>query len=230
MIRFLIICLVMFLVACGGNVDKKSDTSNSSDPGGGGSGGGSSETYTPSSGGSSGGTTSTDSASVTNVTCSGLDDCAYWYCRCEDGGLVNASNCVNNYCANADYVCPDACATFDHGEWTGVADGGPSQSSPSSDNNTDGGSPGGGSSSSGDICAGADPSFDDGTACYECAATYCCDELSACSGNAACLDYVDCKLDGYSTDDCDFFHPEGQADFDALFLSCNPSFCGDVCG
>lgn len=79
------------------------------------------ESYSPP--GTTGGSKPAD---ATDVTCKNSSECAYWYCRCEDGAVVNSAKCDNGYCLNAKGACPDACTTFNHGKWTGEAGGGPS--------------------------------------------------------------------------------------------------------
>jgi hypothetical protein len=68
---------------------------------------------------------------ATTVTCTQAEDCGYWYCRCEDGAIVNSALCVNGYCMGAQTACPRACDYFNHGPWTGEAGGGPGGMTPS---------------------------------------------------------------------------------------------------
>src|SRR5688572_3034340 len=66
-------------------------------------------------------------AGATDTTCSAAEDCGYWFCACADGAVVNSAACTNGWCMGAAAACPEACAHFDHGDWTGEAGGGPGQ-------------------------------------------------------------------------------------------------------
>ncbi len=66
-------------------------------------------------------------SNATSFTCHVPEDCGYWYCECSDGFVVNSEFCMNGYCLDASGACSNACKTplWDHGSWTGIADGGP---------------------------------------------------------------------------------------------------------
>ena len=64
-------------------------------------------------------------ADGTGESCEDLEDCAYWFCQCEDGGPVNGSLCRNGSCLDDSAACPPACADFGYGRWTGTLGGGP---------------------------------------------------------------------------------------------------------
>ena len=87
---------------------------------------------------------------------------------------MNAAYCNNGFCSTADAICPAACATFQHGAWTGVAGGGPQQPPPTS------------------TCGGLGSS---NAACDACFEEACCTEGAACGGNAGCLSLWDCIVD-----------------------------------
>lgn len=194
---------VLGLAACGG------------DDGGGGIGAGS-QTYTPpSGGGGSGGGSSAPVSDRTSVTCSGLDDCDYWFCECADGGVVNSSLCQQGYCMGAMSACPQACEYFHHGAWTGHAGGGPQ---------THGNGSGGGGGSCGNL-----PSA--GSSCDACVKDSCCSEASSCNGS--CRSYWSCvgscNGDYECLDECDADNPDGRDDASDL-ISCAQNNCYSECG
>jgi hypothetical protein len=155
-------------------------------------------------------------ADATDTTCASSGDCAYWFCACADGAVVNSANCTNGWCMGAATACPDACASFEHGAWTGDAGGGPGQ--PVDDDPPAGGDCGG--------LGSADPTCD---ACY---ADECCGEGAACADNPSCLDYWDCAVgcggDSLCRDDCDFLYPDGASDYASL-EGCLLGACFDAC-
>jgi hypothetical protein len=66
---------------------------------------------------------------ATNVSCKTADDCGNWFCYCKDSAgnattPVNARNCNNGWCMDAQTVCPGACSRFGD-TWTGQAGNGP---------------------------------------------------------------------------------------------------------
>lgn len=125
-----------------------------------------SQTYTPGTSGTGGGTggstagtggsSSTTGPAVTSVACATSADCAYWYCRCNDGMVVNAAYCYQRFCAEASGICPDACATFNHGAWTGAYNGGPTTTGGTGGSTGTGGSSGTGGGSSGGCTQSSD--------------------------------------------------------------------------
>ncbi len=151
---------------------------------------------------------------ATSVTCSQADDCGYWYCRCEDGAVVNSALCVNGYCMGAASACPRACEYFEHGAWTGEAGGGPSGTT----TNTCGG-------------LGSDK-----VACDTCMRDQCCDEASACGTTQSCLRYWDCTLacdgDPSCKAECEATYPSGIAPYeglrDCLLDNCYSQCVGDL--
>ncbi len=155
-------------------------------------------------------------SNATNYTCASSDGCAYWYCQCADGFIVNSANCYNGYCLDAAGSCPNACDTFHHGAWTGVAGGGP-----------------GGSSGTDPIDDGSSSNpGPTGSSCSECVDDYCSYELSACTNNPDCVSYSDCVQGCYGDYDCvstcDEYYQYGIDDFYA-FLDCGQSWCSDEC-
>ncbi len=148
---------------------------------------------------------------ATNVTCSSAQaDCAYWFCRCEDGAVVNSANCVNGFCLDAQASCPDACSYFDHGDWTGAAGGGPTQEPPGPNCGSQGGS----------------------LECQQCSETECCSQSASCTDNPECLNLwdcvVDCRGDGGCVSNCEDQHFSGVDDFYS-YTSCLDSNCLDEC-
>lgn len=73
------------------------------------------------------GASSSTPPGATSVTCSRGDDCGNWACQCKTGAPVNAKNCTNGYCIDAEHTCPSSCRNFGS-EWTGSASGGPTPS------------------------------------------------------------------------------------------------------
>ncbi|MDQ3367330.1 MAG: hypothetical protein M3680_18050 [Myxococcota bacterium] len=152
---------------------------------------------------------------ATSVTCSEAKDCDYWYCRCEDGAVVNSALCVNGFCMNAAAACPRACEYFDHGAWTGQAGGGP------------------GTTPTPPTCGGLGS---DKLACDTCLRDQCCDEARTCGTNSSCLSYWDCVLacDGSPSCQlqCDDAYPTGAAPYeglrDCLLDSCYAQCVGEL--
>lgn len=150
---------------------------------------------------------------ATSYTCQQAADCGYWYCRCEDGAVVNSALCVNGYCMNAETACPRACEYFDHGKWTGEAGGGPGMTMTT--------------------CGGLGSQ---NAACETCMENECCSEASACGNSATCLDYWDCAVacngDAGCRDECDALYPSGAAPYEALrdclLDNCYSQCVGDV--
>jgi hypothetical protein len=83
------------------------------------------------------------SSAPSGKACSAADDCAYWFCECKDGAIVNSRSCTGGSCQAPAEHCPSACATFGHGAWTGQASGGDTSASSSSSSSSS--SSGGGS-------------------------------------------------------------------------------------
>ncbi len=115
-----------FVAACsGGGGSTESASSSSSSGGPQGSGTGSASETAPD--------TSSPPATVapTGKSCQTADDCALWYCRCNDGAVVNSRLCHNGSCQGPKAHCESACNTFHHGGWSGSAGGGDDGSSSS---------------------------------------------------------------------------------------------------
>ena len=149
---------------------------------------------------------------TTGVSCSSSDPCDYWFCRCDDGAVVNAAFCSNGSCSTASAICPAACETFDHGEWTGVAGGGPDQPPPTS------------------TCGGLGSS---NATCDACFVDECCAEGEACSATSGCLSHWDCVVEcdgdpGCRADCDDVASPSGRAAYEDL-ESCLVGSCGGAC-
>jgi hypothetical protein len=152
-------------------------------------------------------------STTTQTTCSSSDPCDYWFCRCDDGAVVNAAYCNNGYCSTADAICPTACTSFQHGGWTGVAGGGPDQPQPPSS-----------------TCGGLGSSNGACNACFE---DECCAQGSACGSNSGCLDAWDCIVACNGDFACratceDNASSSGLAAYEAL-ESCLLSACGGEC-
>jgi len=147
---------------------------------------------------------------TTGETCTSSSDCAYWYCECTDGAVVNSVNCTNGYCLDASGACPGSCEVFGHGAWTGSAGGGPVDNDPPT-------------------CSIGSAS----SACETCYEDNCCAEGNACAANTSCLDYWDCALlcegDAFCRSDCDAIYPDGRYDYEDL-EGCLQSACYDECG
>ena len=173
--------LVIVLAACGGDGD-------SSDPGPG------SQSYTPPPEMSGSGTP----GGATSYACSKAEDCGYWFCRCEDGAVVNSALCVNSFCMNAASACPRACEYFNHGAWTGEAGGGP-----------------GGTTTQ--TCGGLGSDL---VACDSCMRDECCSEATACGNSQSCLKYWDCVLlcdgDPGCKASCEDLYPGGAGPYEGL--------------
>ena len=136
---------------------------------------------------------------ATSVTCQQADDCGYWFCRCEDGAVVNSALCVNGFCMGAASACPRACDAFHHGAWTGEAGGGPSQNPPPAS------------------CGGLGSQI---VACDTCMKSQCCSEASACGNSSTCLHYWDCAIacdgDPSCKASCDNQYPGGRVPYEGL--------------
>jgi hypothetical protein len=151
----------------------------------------------------------------TTFTCTQAADCGYWYCRCEDGAVVNSALCVNGFCMNAASACPRACEYFNHGAWTGEAGGGP------------------GGMTTPPTCGGLGSDL---VACDSCMKSQCCDEASACGNTNSCLSYWDCSLacDGNAAckAECEDSYPGGVAPYeglrDCLLDNCYMQCVGDL--
>ena len=151
---------------------------------------------------------------ATSVTCSQAEDCGYWYCRCEDGAVVNSALCVNGFCMGAQSACPRACEYFDHGAWTGEAGGGPTMTTPTT-------------------CGGLGSDL---VACDSCMKDQCCDEASACGSTTSCLSFWDCSLacdgDPGCKAECEDLYPSGVAPYeglrDCLLDNCYAQCVGDL--
>ena len=189
-------CLVfVVLVACGGDGDSPTGPGDQS--------------YNPPAETMGSGTPT----GATSYTCEQAEDCGYWYCRCEDGAVVNSALCVNGYCMNAETACPRACEYFDHGKWTGEAGGGPGTTTSS--------------------CGGLGSA---NAACETCMESKCCSEATACGTSLSCLDYWDCVVpcngDPACRDQCDAQYPAGAAPYEALrdclLDNCHSQCVGDV--
>jgi hypothetical protein len=151
-------------------------------------------------------------SNATSYTCSAASDCAYWFCRCADGAVVNSANCTNGYCLDASGACPEACAAFSHGSWTGEYGGGPAGAPPG-----------------GNECGGQGSSI---PACDSCFRQNCCAQGAACGGNLDCLDYWDCAVscgqDSVCRADCGDLYPGGESSYAAL-ESCLLGRCASQC-
>ena len=147
-------------------------------------------------------------ADATSVTCSRADDCGYWYCRCEDGAVVNSALCQNGYCMGAATACPRACEYFNHGMWTGEAGGGPTTPP---------------------VCGGLGSHI---AACDSCMKENCCSEATACGTSATCLDYWDCRVacngDPTCITNCNNQYPSGKAPYENL-SNCLLDSCYSQC-
>jgi hypothetical protein len=135
---------------------------------------------------------------ATSVTCTNAEDCGYWYCRCEDGAVVNSALCTNGYCMDAQSACPRACQYFNHGMWTGEAGGGPQTMQPKT-------------------CGGLGS---DKPACDACMKQECCSQATSCGNSSSCFPYWDCWLacdgDPFCEDDCRATYPGGVGPFEGL--------------
>ncbi len=160
-----------------------SGCSSSSDGGSGGGGNGGNGGGDPGATNGAGG----GASNATSVTCGTMKDCAYWYCRCADGAVVNSADCSNGYCSSASVACPKACTAFQHGSWSGEATGGPSKTDRAGSDGGGGG--GGGTCSRSQDCASiACTCADDSVVNTQSCTNGTCDPASiacvdACSGN-----------------------------------------------
>jgi hypothetical protein len=136
---------------------------------------------------------------ATSYTCSQASDCGYWFCRCEDGAVVNSALCVNGFCMNAESACPRACEYFNHGAWTGEAGGGP------------------GGTTTPPACGGLGSDL---AACDSCMKSQCCDEASACGSSQSCFNYWDCVVecdgDPSCRAECEDSYPSGVGPYEGL--------------
>ena len=100
------------------------------------------------------GTGTPSTPAPTGKSCGTADECAYYFCRCADGAIVNSRLCSQHVCQGAAAHCGTACTTFRHGAWTGTYGGGDTPAPPTTRN--DGGTttnPPAGSCTSKDQCA-----------------------------------------------------------------------------
>ena len=153
---------------------------------------------------------------ATTTVCEDVDDCAYWFCECSDGAIVNTANCTNNFCLDAPSTCPSACEYFDHGDWSGRVGGGPNPAPDPDPNPSSCGTQGGTS----DVC-------------WSCVESECCGESAACYDNPDCLDYWDCRYFCDPSDQdciyqCDEQYPLGVFDYEDL-ESCLLGSCSQDC-
>jgi hypothetical protein len=185
------------------------------------------DTYQPRATGSA---TSGKPSGATNYTCEVSEECGYWFCNCEDGGLVNAGFCENGYCMDDYVACPQACSEFGHGAWVSTAGGGPGGSdegSSSSSSSSSGSDAGTSSSTSSGICdeLGTD-------SCSLCIGADCCPEIEACDASTDCNDFLNCITecagDTYCESDCGSYYPTGAYLFNDL-LDCRDSYCSYEC-
>ncbi len=65
----------------------------------------------------------------TGKSCASPSDCAYFYCRCNDGAVVNSRLCALGACQGPNAHCETACKAFSHGGWSGTYGGGDTPSS-----------------------------------------------------------------------------------------------------
>ncbi len=156
---------------------------------------------------------------ATTVSCQSSAGCAYWYCECADGAVVNTANCTNGFCLDAETTCPEACEFFDHGDWNGRVGGGPEQPTPNPDPPPNPSS------------CGSQGSTPDG--CWSCIEAECCSESAACYDNPDCLGYWDCFIDCGLGDpncesECGEFYPFGVDDYYDL-VYCGEANCSFDC-
>jgi hypothetical protein len=118
-------------------------------------------------------------------TCTQESDCNSWYCTCTDGSVVNTSLCQNHACATSSVVCPNACAVFNHGKWSGMASGGGYASGGDRSSGPDAGACGG----SGAACTQSAQCCN-GLTCVEGRCATACGGLHAsCTSQACCAGY-----------------------------------------
>ncbi len=151
-------------------------------------------------------------AETTNVSCSPNDPCDYWFCRCDDGAVVNAAFCSNGSCSAASAICPTACETFQHGGWTGVAGGGPNQPPPQ------------------DTCGGLGSS---NATCDACFVDNCCSQGEACEATSGCYSFWDCVVacdgDPSCRASCESGASRSAIDAYETLESCVVGRCGGAC-
>jgi hypothetical protein len=96
----------------------------------------------PASGGSSSLSSSgaSSSSSSNGTTCGSAQECAHYYCRCNDGAIVNSRFCKNGSCQLPSAHCESACQAFRHGGWSGSAGGGDKPTATSSSSTSSSGS------------------------------------------------------------------------------------------
>jgi hypothetical protein len=121
----------------------------------------------------------------TGKTCGAADDCAYWYCQCNDGAVVNSRLCSQSTCQGPKAHCPSACTTFSHGGWSGSAGGG---DAPSTSSGADSGTTSPGACSDKSQCATFSCGCTDGSRItgQDCLSNACATAVSGCE--SACSD------------------------------------------
>lgn len=145
----------------------------------------------------------------TGETCSSGNDCANWYCACDDGAVVNSAFCYNGACQTPANHCPAACAAFRHGGWTGRAGGGPVP--PSS-------------------CSVTQLTLGNNT-CVTCIKDRCCSALQACDQDPACISWDRCDAactDDACHQDCRDQFPDGVARYQGI-VDCAGGTCQSTC-
>lgn len=170
-------------------------------------------------------------AMTTQDACMMADpDCAYWFCRCEDGGVVNARLCDQGFCSGPGAICPDACVAFGRKSWTGFAGGGVKQDPPTQDPPKTDPTPPQDMGSTDPVAPMCETTFTgSSSSCDMCADEFCCDAMQRCDGNPECLAYWDCHLrDLYSREECDAQYPNGALDYDTLDF-CMQDNCSSDC-
>ena len=171
-----------FVVACsGGSEGSGSSSGASSSGGGGGSGTGKKGSETAPD------TNKTPStAAPTGKSCASADDCALWYCNCNDGAVVNSRLCHNGSCQGPKAHCESACNAFNHKGWSGSAGGGDDSSASTPKPPKDNG-PAGSCQTKND-CSPFECGCTDGSriAVRDCFGGICSDALSGCQ--SACSD------------------------------------------
>lgn len=127
------------------------------------------------------------SPAPTGKACSSANDCANWYCRCNDGAVVNSRLCYNGSCQAPSAHCEDACKVFDHGGWSGTAGGG-DDTSPGTSSGTPSDPPSAGGCTKKEDCAPFECGCTDGSriSVRDCLGGECNDAFGGCQ--SACSD------------------------------------------